>query len=163
MALDPTSHRRRTVRRKAILALILGAPIFTGCYTSVELAGPEPAPEARISARLSPVGAEEMAPWIGADAVGIEAHVVRWGAEQIELRLLRVDHDNGQRSVFWNQERVVFPTIALRNVRERRLEPTRTAAFVAGVTTVATVLAIAFIRATFQGGDDGGGGVDPVN
>jgi hypothetical protein len=163
MTPDPTSHRRRTARLKAVLALVLCAPTFTGCYRAVELSAPEPAPETRIVARLSPVGAEEMAPWIGADAVGVEAQVVRWGAEQIELRLLRVDHDNGQRSVFWNQERVVFPATALRNVQERRLDPTRTAAFVAGVSTVATVLAIAFIRATFQGGDDGGGGTDPVH
>jgi hypothetical protein len=163
MAPHPTSQRRRTVRRKAVLALILCAPAFTGCYRTVELAAPGPAPETRIVARLSPVGAEEMAPWIGADAVAIEAHVVRWGEDQAELRLLRVDHDNGQQSVLWNQERVVFPATALRDVQERRLDPTRTAVFIAGVTTVATVLAISFIRFAFQGGDDGGGGVDPVH
>lgn len=132
-----------------------------GCYRTLELPSLDPVPDTRIVADITPVGAEEMAPWIGADASGLEAVVLRWGDTEAELAVLRVDH-RGTRSIQWNQERVVFPVATLRNVRERRLDTARTAAFVGGVTTVATALAIAFVRFVgSNGGDGNGGGTDP--
>ena len=114
-----------------------------------------PAPATRVVAELTGSGAEQMAGWIGQDAVRIEAEVVEARADEWDLSVLRVDHRT--MSIPWNGEVVTFPTSTLRDVRERRLDGIRTAAFVGGVTGVAVALAVSFIR--FAGiGDDASGG-----
>jgi hypothetical protein len=145
---------------RAILALLVCLGAAAGCYRTTDLAT-EPAPETRVVAQLSPVGAEQLAPLIGADALGVEAEVVSWGSSGAELALLRVDHRG--RSVLWNRERVVFPAGTLRDVQERRLDTTRTALFAGGVTTVAAVLGVAFIRYLFVADEGPGNGPDPVH
>lgn len=153
--------RSRGISPSAGAAMLLCSLAGAGCYRTTELDSMVPAPETRIVAQLSPTGAEEMATWIGEDAVGLEAHVVRWDGTEVELAMLRVDH-RGQRSIQWNGERVVFPEPALRNVRERSLDTGRTAAFVGAVGTAATILAIIFLRSLGFGDNGNGGGTDPV-
>jgi hypothetical protein len=148
-------------RRQAILTILLCGPSITGCYRSVELASPQPEPNARVIVDLGPAGAEQMARWIGPEAVEIEGQVVRWDDAEAELALLRVDH-RGSRSVLWNGERVIFPAGSLRDVRQRRLDTGRTAVFVGGVATAATILAILFFRFVGPGDEGSGGGPDPV-
>jgi hypothetical protein len=111
---------------------------------------------------LSAAGAEQMERWIGPDAVEVEGRVVRWDDTEAELALLRVDY-RGSRSTLWNRERVVFPTAAFRDIRQRRLDTGRTAAFVGSVATAATVLAVIFFRFVGTSEDGSGGGPDPVH
>jgi hypothetical protein len=160
MNLTIRAVRGGKVGRRALAVVLLSSLAATGCYRSVELGAVAPVPGMRITAELSPVGAEDMAQLIGPEAVGVEGRVIRWDATETELALLRVDHRGT--SVQWNQERVVFPESALRRVRERTLDTPRTAAFVGGVAAVSTVLAIAFLRSLGFGSDDGSnGGSDP--
>jgi hypothetical protein len=147
-------------RRRIIASLLLCTLAFTGCYRNLEIATPVPVEGTRIAARLSPVAAEQMAAVIGDDAVAVEGFVRRWDDAEVELALIRIDH-NGARSVDWSGERIVFPANALRNVRERRLDTVRTAGFVAGVAALATVLAVAFVRFVGGGGDGDGGPIVP--
>jgi hypothetical protein len=159
--MNPTAYgvRCRRIGRAALALLLCGG--LAGCYRTTELAvAAPPRPEMRIVADLSPVTAEQMAPLIGADAVGIEAEVVHWGETEAELALLRVDHRG--RSIIWNGERVQFPLDGLRNVQERTLDPRRTALFVGGATTVAMALAVMFVRHLGFGDENGGGGTDPA-
>jgi hypothetical protein len=134
--------------------------LASGCYRTTDLAT-EPTPETRVLAQLSPVGAEQMAPLIGVDAIAVEAEVIRWGSSDVELALLRVDHRG--RSILWNREPVIFPVGTLRDVQERRLDTTRTALFAGGVTTVAVVLGVAFIRHLFVADEGPGNGTDPIH
>lgn len=150
----------RSSGRAAVFALVLGGLAAAGCYRTAALASLDPAPDKRIVAELTAVGSEEMAGWIGEAAVGIEADVIRWGEAEAELALLRVHH-RGSRSVQWNREHVLFSVAALRNVRERTLDTRRTATFVGGLTTAATILAVMFIRSVAVGDGDNGGGTDP--
>jgi hypothetical protein len=152
---------KRSLSRRLTGLVLLCSFAVTGCYRAVAV--PEtPAPATRIVATLSPAGAEALAATIGADAVEVEGHVVRWSDTEAELELVRVDY-RGPRSVLWNRERVVFPVTALRDVRQRTLDTRRTAAFVGAVATTVTVLAIIFFR--FVGGSDegGNGGTDPAH
>lgn len=145
--------------RRVVAVLVLVS--LTGCYRTTELATIAPEPGTRVVADLSPTGAEQMAPWIGPEATGIEGHVIRWTEAEAELALLRVDH-RGSSGIQWNQERIVFPEAVLRNVQERTLDTGRTAAFVGGLTTVTAILAVAFLRAVGGSSDNGGnGGTDP--
>jgi hypothetical protein len=162
--IEPCTGRgiqRRVGARRVTAVVLVCALAGTGCYRTIEMEATVPAPTTRIVANVSPVGAEEMAPLIGPDAVGIEAHVVRWDDTEAELALLRVDHRDA-RSIQWNQEIVVFPVTSLRNVRERVLDGPRTAGFVAGAAAVATVLALSFIRFVGSGDNGSNGGTDPV-
>jgi hypothetical protein len=145
---------------RATLALLVCLLAAAGCYRTTDLAT-EPAPETRIVAQLSPVGAEQLARLIGAEAVAVEGEVVSWGSSGAELAVIRVDHRG--RSALWNRERVVFPAGTLRDVKERRLDTTRTALFAGGVATAVTTLGILFIRHLFTADDPIGGGTDPVN
>jgi len=152
--------RRRTGRR-TVAALLLFS--LMGCYRTTSLETMVPAPGTRIVADVSPVAAEELAQLIGPDATGLEGHVVRWNETEAELALLRVDHRGG-RGVQWNQEHVVFPDAALRNIQERTLDTGRTALFVGGLATVTTILAVVFLRSVgISGGNGSGGGPDPVH
>jgi hypothetical protein len=155
-----TQSRRR---RKPVLALVclVGLMAQTGCYRTTELApGPPPA-GTRIVASLTPAGTESMGELIGADAVGIEARVAETRPEGWELSLLRVDHHRAP-SVRWSGEHVVFQPEVLRSVQERRLDALRTGIAAVGIGSVLFVLARNFMG-VWIGGDNGGGGTDPVN
>jgi hypothetical protein len=113
-------------------------------------------------ARLTAVGAEEMAPLIGAEAISVEGTVVETRAEEWVLAVLRVDRRTTSEQ--WNGERIEFPQRFLRDVRERELDPVRTGIFSAGVVAVISSLAVSFIRHQGRGGDNGGtGGADPAH
>jgi hypothetical protein len=138
----------RALRRTSLaLACLVG---LTGCYRTTELATPVPAPGTRIVAELTPTGAERMEDLIGAEAVAVEGRVAETRPEGWELSLLRVDH-RGTLGVQWSGEHVVFPTEALRGVRERRLDPVRTGAFTAALGAVLFVLARNFFGFTIDG------------
>jgi hypothetical protein len=153
------SRRGRTF----VLALVCLAGLVgqTGCYRTTELASGPPAPGTRIVATLTPAGTESMEGMIGADAVGIEARVAEARPEGWELSLLRVDHHRAP-SVRWSGEQVVFPPTVLRAVQERRLDALRTGMASVGVGSVLFILARQFMG-SWIGGDNGGGGTDPVN
>lgn len=148
--------------RAAFLVGLIFIPAITGCYRDVGLPVAQPSPNARVVVELSAVGAEQMAGWIGPDAVEVEGQVIRWDETEAELALLRVDH-RGSRSTPWNREQIVFPIAGLRDIRQRKLDTGRTAAFIGSLATAATVLAVVFFRFVGPGDEGSGGGPDPVH
>jgi len=145
--------------RRGLIALVclLG---LAGCYRTSELTTPSPEPGTRIVAALTSAGSVQMEPLIGADVVGLEARVAEARAEEWELSLIRVDYRGGS-STQWNGERVAFPTAALRDARERRLDALRTGAFSAGLGVTLVVLARNFMWAWIAG-DPGPRDPDPA-
>jgi len=148
--MDVTSVFRRTVS--------LGLLVSTAaCYTERPLSTPAPVPETRIVATITDVGAATMATEIGSGAVGLEGVIEAVDAESWSLRLLRVEHRDG-RFVSWNRESVRFPSTALENVTERKLDRPRswlTGGLIAGAAILAA-------RAFQMIGADTNSGTDPV-
>lgn len=142
---------RRIQWASAGTLLLFGA---LGCYTT----GPVPSAitpgETRIVAQLNPGVAPQLEALIGQNAVGVEGMVAEVRDDEWDLRLVRVDYRNAP-SVYWNQERVVFPAGTLTSVRERRLDKGRTALVAGGITVGAMLVArLAGAGGFLRGRDD---------
>lgn len=146
-----THDFRRTECLSAGVLLLVGA---LGCYTT----GPVPSAitpgETRITAQLTPAVGPQLEALIGQNAIAVEGIVAEVRDDEWDLRLVRVDYRNAA-SVYWNEERVVFPAGTLTAMRERRLDKPRTALVAGGITVGALLVArLAGAGGFLRGRDD---------
>ena len=131
-------------QRLTSIALAAGLVLATACYDRVPIGLSTPAPEARVIARLTDIGAQQMAGRIGPAATEIEGYIESATDSVWRIRLVRVDQLGGY-STPWTQELVEFPRAALNAPVERRLNKKKSwlAAGVAAVGVVMTRLLFA--------------------
>jgi hypothetical protein len=146
-------------RAVCVLALLLAAVLpLAGCYRVVPLTE-APEPGMRIVAGLTREGTERMFEHIGEDVVRIEAEAGAMRADQWELRLISTWDRLGQEFP-WQRQTVTFAPQHLHSVQQRELDRRRTwiaaGAITAGVLTLGRIFLKAF------GGDEPGGGGQPV-
>ena len=146
---------RRAVPRGVSL-LLLGAFALQGCYSvsAVDPAGPQPG--TRVVASLTPDGSQQLASQVGPRVIAVEGVLDEATAERLSLRVVRTEASN-QVSTYWNQEEVTIPRPAIAQLRQRRLDRTRSylvaGAIVGGALLIATL---------FGGVFDGDSPVDPI-
>ena len=146
---------RRAMRRGASV-LLLGSFVLQGCYSvsAVDPAGPQPG--TRVVASLTPDGSQQLASQVGPRVIAVEGVLDEATAERLSLRVVRTEASN-QVSTYWNQEEVTIPRPAIAQLRQRRLDRTRSylvaGAIVGGALLIATL---------FGGVFDGDSPVDPI-
>lgn len=135
------------------IALAAGLILATACYDRAPIGLSTPAPETRVIASLTDLGAQAMAGKIGPAATEIEGFIQSATDSVWRIRLVRVDQLGGY-STMWSQEVVDFPRSALNAPVERRLNKKKSW-LMAGAVTIAVSLA----RFAFAGfaGDEGRG------
>lgn len=135
------------------MALAAGLILATACYDRTPIGLTTPAPEARVIASLTDLGAQQMAGKIGPAATQIEGYIDSATDSVWRIRLVRVDQLGGS-STMWSQELVDFPRSALNAPVERRLNKKKSW-LMAGAVAVGVSLA----RFAFGGfaGEDGRG------
>jgi len=154
------ARRPRGVLRATSLGL-LGVFALQGCYSVkvIEAGGPQPG--TRVVASLTADGSQQLASQVGPRVVAVEGVLDEATPSALSLRLVRTEGAN-QVSTFWNQEEVTIPRPAISQLRERRLDRTRSY-LVAGLIVGGAALAAALTRGIFAG-DDGGGPIpSPAN
>ncbi len=150
----------RALRRGASL-LLLGSFLLQGCYSvsAVDPAGPQPG--TRLVASLTPDGSQQLASQVGPRVIAVEGVLDEATAERLSLRLVRTEGAN-QVSTYWNQEEVNIPRPAIAQLRQRRLDRTRSY-LAAGIIVGGALLLASAAGGVFAGDNDGGGGPPPVN
>lgn len=121
------------------LGLATALVVATACYDRTPLGLSAPAPEARVIARLTDLGAQQMAGRIGPAATEIEGYIDSATDSVWRIRLVRVDQLGGY-STRWSQELVEFPRSALNAPTERRLNK-RKSWLMAGAVAAAVTIA----------------------
>ncbi len=111
----------------------------------------------RIVAALTPAGAIQLIPSLGPSVAEVEGVVAGVGPEGWRVLLVRVDYRGGP-SVPFNRESVVFPAGSLSGVRHRRLDATRTALLIGGITVGILTVSQGFVGTSTGGAADGGSG-----
>lgn len=150
----------RGVRRGASL-LLLGSFLLQGCYSvsAVDPGGPQPG--TRLLASLTPDGSQQLASQVGPRVIAVEGVLDEATAERLSLRLVRTEGAN-QISTYWNQEEVTIPRPAIAQLRQRRLDRTRSY-LMAGAIVGGALLIASAAGGVFAGDDSGGGGPSPTN
>lgn len=150
----------RALRRGGSL-LLLGSFLLQGCYSvsAVDAGGPQPG--TRLVASLTPDGSQQLAAQVGPRVIAVEGVLDEATAERLSLRLVRTEGAN-QVSTYWNQEEVSIPRPAIAQLRQRRLDRTRSY-LAAGIIVGGALLLAAAAGGAFAGDSDGGGGPPPVN
>lgn len=139
------------------VALVAGLTFATACHDRIALGFTTPAPETRVIASLTDIGAQQMAGKIGPAATEIEGFIESATDSVWRIRLTRVDQLGGYSSI-WKQELVDFPRSALNAPVERRLNKKKSW-LMAGAVTIAVTLG-RFAFAGFAGEDGRGCTVD---
>lgn len=136
---------------RIVLAAVL--TVATACHDRVPIGLSTPVAEVRVIAKLTDIGAQQMAGKIGPAATEIEGYIQSATDSVWSIRLVRVDQLGGY-STHWTQELVDFPRSALNAPVERRLNKKKSW-LAAGAVAVGLSLA----RLVFSGfaGDDGRG------
>ncbi|HEU4559181.1 MAG TPA: hypothetical protein VFS20_15070 [Longimicrobium sp.] len=150
----------RVVRRGASL-LLLGTFLLQGCYSvsAVDPGGPQPG--TRLVASLTPDGSQQLASQVGPRVIAVEGVLDEATADRLSLRLVRTEGAN-QISTYWNQEEVTIPRPAIAQLRQRRLDRTRS--YLAAGAIVGGALFIASLAGGVFASDDGPGpGPPPPN
>jgi len=150
----------RAVRRGASL-LLLGSFLLQGCYSvsAVDPAGPQPG--TRLVASLTPDGSQQLASQVGPRVIAVEGVLDEATAERLSLRLVRTEGAN-QVSTYWNQEEVTIPRPAIAQLRQRRLDRSRSF-LMAGAVVGAALLAAVLAGGLAAGDEPPGGGPPPTN
>jgi hypothetical protein len=143
---------------RATSLALLGVFALQGCYSvkAVEAGGPRPG--SRVLASLTADGSQQLASQLGPRVVAVEGVLDEATPSVLSLRLVRTEGAN-QVSTFWNQEEVTIPRPVIAQLRERRLDRTRSY-LMAGLVVGAAALAAALTSGVFAG-DDGGGIAPP--
>jgi len=144
------THIRRA-RNATALLLVLCA-----CYTRQPLSTSVPAPATRIVARVTDAGEAAIANAVGPGALEIEGVIASANDTVWNLNLLRVTHRGGS-TINWNRELVALPRSALSDVRERRLNKSRS--WLTAGAVAAGVLIGARVFGNGGVGEDAGGGI----
>jgi hypothetical protein len=142
---------------KAFRSLSIAASLLAAgaCYNEVPLGMAVPAPESRVIAKVTDVGAQRLEGSIGPGATEIEGIVESATDSAWRIRLLRVDQVGGM-STAWNRELVTFPRFALTSPSTKQVSKTKSWVFAGAVTVGAVLAATAFsgwAEADPRGGD----------
>ena len=125
---------------------------LAACYSHRPINGSLPASNTRITAELTDSGSLALSQTLGPAATDVEGIVASADQAGITLNVLRVQYRGGT-SMTWTREPVRFPASALRNIRERRLDRTRSW-MAGGLVTLGAVL-IATVAGIVSGDDPG--------
>lgn len=126
--------------RLGILPVVLAmTAVATGCYTTVP-AGPVPEPGQTLVMELTDNGRVALGPSIGPTARKVEGVLDQRTDSAYVVKVTSVVYMNGSNQR-WTNEPLTIQTDLVRELRERKLSPTRTAFFAAGTVGAA----VAFI------------------
>lgn len=149
--------------RRTCAALLTILPVVGGCYTYSYHAPDRPVQGMAIEVTLNDLGRLRMEPHIGAEVLRVEGFVASVVDSTFTIRVQKVTGIDRQQTR-WSLEPVAFQLAYVREMRERRFSPGKTAILAGGFT--ASIVAFIATRSLIAGGfgdrnPPGGGPGDP--
>jgi len=149
----------RAASLRAVALVLLGAVPLSSCYTLAPVQGGTPAPNTRVTVRLTDQGSLSLTPVVGPGVMALDGTVEGVRGDTLELLVRSVELRGGGFSLR-NGEYAAVPSSAVAGIDERRLSRSRSWLLAGGVTFGAFMLGrIIGVGGIFGGGN---GGVEPV-